>query len=59
MSRLDIDLEPVFLRLLLLIEEAVVVLLFEDVAPVEDSLGFEQAGDKPYVAVRLHLVEVL
>ena len=51
MSRLDIDLEPVFLRLLLLIEEAVVVLLFEDVAPVEDSLGCEQAGDKPYVAV--------
>ena len=49
MSRLDIDLEPVFLRLLLLIEEAVVVLLLEDVAPVEDRLGCEQAGDEPYV----------
>ena len=50
---MDIDLESVFLRLLLLIEEVVVVLLFEDVAPVEDSLGCEQAGDKlkPYVAV--------
>ena len=30
-------------------EEAVVVVLLEDVAPVEDRLGCEQAGDEPYV----------